>query len=46
MNDSPLVFAMKEENQNLFDDYNLLHTGIRKVNASYAPTKTSKDTNI
>lgn len=31
-----LVFAMKEESRDVFSDYNVLHTGIGKVNASYA----------
>lgn len=33
-----LVFAMKEESQDVFTDYDVLHTGIGKVNASYALT--------
>jgi len=31
-----LVFAMKEESQAVFQDYDVLHTGIGKVNATYA----------
>lgn len=31
-----LVFAMKEESQDVFDDYDVLHTGIGKVNAVFA----------
>lgn len=31
-----LVFAMKEESQDVFDDYDVLHTGIGKVNAAFA----------
>lgn len=38
MPDPLLVFAMKEESQDVFDDYRVLHTGIGKVNASYALT--------
>lgn len=34
-----LVFAMKEESQDVFSDYDVLHTGIGKVNAAYALTK-------
>lgn len=34
-----LAFAMKEESQDVFDDYALLHTGIGKVNASYSLMK-------
>lgn len=34
-----LVFAMKEESRDIFDDCDLLHTGIGKVNASYALTR-------
>lgn len=33
-----LVFAMKEESQDVFADYDVLHCGIGKVNASYALT--------
>lgn len=39
MNKPLLVFAMKEESQDVFHDYPLLHTGIGKVNASYALMK-------
>lgn len=31
-----LVFAMKEESQDVFEGHNLLHTGIGKVNAAYS----------
>lgn len=34
-----LVFAMKEEAVDLFDDYHLVFTGIGKVNATYTLTK-------
>lgn len=34
-----LVFAMKEESQDVFSDYDVLHTGIGKVNASYGLAK-------
>lgn len=34
-----LVFAMKEESQAMFDDYDVLHTQIGKVNATHALTK-------
>lgn len=34
-----LVFAMKEEAENLFDDYQLIFTGLGKINASYTLTK-------
>lgn len=34
-----LVFAMREESQDVFNDYDVLHTGIGKVNASHAITK-------
>lgn len=34
-----LVFAMKEESQDVFDDYDVLHTQIGKVNATYALTR-------
>ena len=33
-----LVFAMKEESQDVFNDYDLLHSGIGKVNAASALT--------
>jgi adenosylhomocysteine nucleosidase len=33
-----LVFAMKEESQEVFSDYDVLHSGIGKVNAAYALT--------
>jgi adenosylhomocysteine nucleosidase len=34
--DKPLlVFAMEEESQDVFSDYEVLHTGIGKVNAAY-----------
>ncbi|WP_187477328.1 nucleosidase [Amniculibacterium sp. G2-70] len=33
------VFAMKEEAVNLFDDYQLIFTGLGKINASYELTK-------
>ena len=34
-----IVFAMKEESRDAFSEYNVLHTGIGKVNASYALSK-------
>ncbi|MCF8495393.1 MAG: nucleosidase [Alphaproteobacteria bacterium] len=34
-----LVFAMKEESQEVFSEYGVLHTGIGKVNAAHALTK-------
>lgn len=34
-----LVFAMEQERGEVFSDYETLHTGIGKVNASYALTK-------
>lgn len=34
-----LVFAMKEESQDVFSDTDVLHTGIGKVNAAHALTK-------
>lgn len=34
-----LVFAMEQESQDVFEGYNVLHTGIGKVNASYALTR-------
>lgn len=34
-----LVFAMKEEAQDVFSDFDVLHTGIGKVNAAFALTK-------
>lgn len=34
-----LVFAMEQESQDVFSDYDVLHTGIGKVNASYHLTK-------
>lgn len=33
-----LVFAMKEESQDVFSSYDVLHSGIGKVNATYALT--------
>jgi len=33
-----LVFAMKEESQDVFSGYDVLHAGIGKVNAAYALT--------
>lgn len=35
-----LVFAMEQESQDVFEGYEVLHTGIGKVNASYALTQT------
>lgn len=34
-----LVFAMKEESQDVFPEYDVLHTGIGKVNAAYGLMK-------
>lgn len=34
-----LVFAMREESQDVFDDHDVLHTGIGKINAAYALTR-------
>ena len=34
-----LVFAMKEESQDVFDDYDVLHTQIGKINAAHALTR-------
>ncbi|MEM7618788.1 MAG: nucleosidase [Pseudomonadota bacterium] len=34
-----IVFAMKEESHDVFDDCNVLHTGVGKVNAAYALTR-------
>jgi adenosylhomocysteine nucleosidase len=34
-----LVFAMKEESQNLFDSENVIYTGIGKINATFALTQ-------
>ncbi len=34
-----LIFAMKEESQDIFDDYDVLHTGIGKINAAYTLTR-------
>ncbi len=34
-----LVFAMKEEAQDVFDDYEVLFTGVGKVNAAYTLSK-------
>ena len=39
-----LVFAMPEESQDVFRDYDVLHTQIGKVNASYALTKRIQET--
>lgn len=33
-----IVFAMEQESQDVFRDYDVLHTGIGKVNAAYALT--------
>jgi len=38
-----IVFAMKEESRDAFSDYSVLHTGIGKVNASYALSKKIQD---
>jgi adenosylhomocysteine nucleosidase len=38
MNEPLLVFAMKEESQDIFNGYDVLHAGIGKVNAAYALT--------
>ncbi len=39
-NGSPLlVFALEQESQGLFADYEVLYTGVGKVNAAYALTK-------
>lgn len=43
MNNSVLVFAMEQESQDVFDDYNVLHTGIGKVNAAYGLTRYLQD---
>lgn len=37
-----LVFAMKEESQEVFSGYDVLHSGIGKVNAAYALTSRLK----
>ena len=34
-----IVFAMEQESQEAFRDYDVLHTGIGKVNAAYALTR-------
>lgn len=34
-----LVFALKEETQDVFDNYNVLYTGVGKVNAAYSLLK-------
>lgn len=34
-----LVFAMQEESQDVFGDYDTLHTGVGKVNAAFALTR-------
>lgn len=39
MSDPLLVFAMKEESQDVFEGYNVLHTGIGKVNAVHGLMK-------
>jgi adenosylhomocysteine nucleosidase len=40
MNDRPLiVFALKEESQEVFSDYDVLFTGVGKVNAACALTR-------
>ena len=39
MTNTLLVFAMTEEAQGAFDDQNVLYTGIGKINAAYALTK-------
>ena len=38
-----LVFAMEQESQDVFADYEVLHTGIGKVNASYGLTRYLND---
>lgn len=38
-----LVFAMKEESQDVFSGYDVLYSGIGKVNAAYALTSYLKD---
>lgn len=38
-----LVFAMKEESQDVFEGRNLLHCGIGKVNAAYGLTQALKN---
>ncbi len=38
-----LVFAMKEESQDVFGDYNVLYTGIGKVNAAYGLMRYLRD---
>lgn len=35
MSEPLLVFALKQESQDVFDDYNVLHTGVGKINAAY-----------
>ncbi len=39
MKNALLVIAMKEESQDVFDGYRVLHCGIGKVNAAYALTR-------
>ncbi len=39
MNNFLLVFAMEQESQDVFAGYNVLHTGIGKVNAAYGLTR-------
>ncbi|GJL84978.1 MAG: 5'-nucleosidase [Micavibrio sp.] len=39
MKDALLVFAMEQESQDVFDNYDVLHTGIGKVNAAYTLTR-------
>lgn len=39
MNKPLLIFAMKEESQDVFSGYDVLHTGIGKVNAAYSLTR-------
>lgn len=34
-----LVFALEQESQDVFSDYDVLHTGVGKVNAAYALAK-------
>ncbi len=43
LNTALLVFAMQEESQRYFKEYDVLYTGLGKINASYALTKRLSD---
>lgn len=39
-----LVFALEQESQNMFDDFDVLYTGVGKINAAYTLIKRIQET--